>query len=163
MLSIHHLLTGDSGIKPSLPDLSYATQLLLQVGAWDSVLTLYQQSESPSFQWCKLPQPLFYGLLEAPIPVKKQWCSIYVNQSLHHNAASTNFAEWLLYAAITCSCGDTPKIALSDEIAVRSIGGSTAAVGLAYYKLTLAAQAYPHGIPSGHIPWGLLVRAASQT
>ncbi|HEY4429941.1 MAG TPA: glycosyltransferase [Paenibacillus sp.] len=163
MLSVHHLLTGDSGMKPSLPDLNYAMQLLIQVGAWDCVLTLYRQSEGFSFQWSKLPQPLFYGLLVAPIPVKKQWCAIYVDQSLHHNATSTNCAEWLFYVAIACSCGETPKIAFSDEKALRKIGGTAAAVGLSYYKLMLAAKAYPHGIPSGHIPWGLLVRAASQT
>lgn len=161
MLSIHHILTGLSGIKPSLPELSYAIQLLLQVGAWDSVLTLYRQPGSSSFQWCKLPQPLYYGLLEAPIPVKKQWCSIYVSQNPQYNS-STDCAEWLLYMAIACSCGETPKIALLDEMALRKIGGTTAAVGLSYYKLKLAAKAYPHGITTGQIPWGLLVRSASQ-
>lgn len=162
MLSIHHILTGLSGIKPALPDLSYATQLLLQVGAWDSVLSLYRQSEGSSFQWCKLPQTLFHGLLEAPIPVKKAWCSIYLSHNLHYNT-STDCAEWLLYVAIACSCGETPKITLTDEMALRRIGGTTAAVGLSYYKLMLAAKAYPHGISSGQIPWGLLVRSASQT
>jgi hypothetical protein len=48
-------------------------------------------------------------------------------------------------------------------MALRRIGGTTAAVGLSYYKLMLAAKAYPHGISSGQIPWGLLVRSASQT
>lgn len=162
MLTIHHILTGRSDIKPALPDLSYAMQLLLQVGAWDSVLSLYRQSEGSLFQWCKLPQPLYYGLLEAPIPVKKQWCSIYLSQTPHYNA-STDCAEWLLYVAIACSCGETPKIAQSDEMALRRIGGTTAAVGLSYYKLILAAKAYPHGISSVQIPWGLLVRSASQT
>lgn len=162
MLSIHHILTGRSDIKTSLPDLSYATQLLLQVGAWDSVLTLYRQSEGSSFQWCKLPQPLYYGLLEAPIPVKKQWCYIYVKQSTQYNT-SMDCAEWLLYLAIACSCGETPKITLADEAALRRAGGTTAAVGLSYYKLLLAEKAYPHGISSGHIPWRLLVRSASQT
>ncbi|MNO70950.1 SPBc2 prophage-derived glycosyltransferase SunS [compost metagenome] len=162
MLSIHHILTGRSGIKASLPDLSYATQLLLQVGAWDSVLTLYRQSEVSSFQWCKLPQPLYYGLLEAPIPVKKQWCSIYVKQNTQYNT-SMDCAEWLLYLAIACSCGETLKLTLADEAALRRAGGTTAAVGLSYYKLLLAEKAYPYGISSGHIPLGLLVRSASQT
>jgi len=162
MLAIHHFLTGRSGIKPALSDLSYAIQLLLQVGAWDHVLTLYRQSKGSSFRWCKLPQPLLFGLLEAPIPIKKQWCSIYLSQILHYNA-STDCAEWLLYVAIACSCGEIPKLDLSDEKALRRIGGTTAAVGLSYYKLMLAAKAYPHGISSGHIPWGLLVRSASQT
>ncbi|WP_339318963.1 glycosyltransferase [Paenibacillus sp. FSL R10-2734] len=162
MLSIHHILTGRSGIRPALPDLSYATQLLLQVGAWDSGLTLYRQSAGSSFQWCKLPPPLFYGLLEAPISVKKQWCSIYANQNLHYNS-SMDCAEWLLYAAIAFSCGETPKLALSDEMTLRKIGGTTAAIGLSYYKLLLAAKAYPHGVTSGHIPWGLLVKSAIQT
>lgn len=162
MLTIHHIITSRSDIKPVLPDLSYAMQLLLQVGAWDSVLSLYRQSEGSLFQWCKLPQPLYYGLLEAPTPVKKQWCSIYLSQTPHYNASS-DCAEWLLYVAIACSCGETPKIAQSDEMALGRIGGTTAAVGLSYYKLILAAKAYPHGISTGQIPWGLLVRSASQT
>jgi glycosyltransferase involved in cell wall biosynthesis len=162
MLSIQQLLAGNSNIKTAIPDLSYATQLLLQTGAWDCLLTLYRHSEVSSFQWCRLPQPLFHGLLRAPISVKKQWCSIYINQNPRYHT-SLDCAEWLLYAAIACSCGDIPLIHKDNEEALRRVGGTPAAVGLSYHKLLVAAEAYPHGITSGQIPWMLLVKSASRT
>ncbi|WP_340397385.1 hypothetical protein NST50_28295 [Paenibacillus sp. FSL E2-0202] len=56
-----------------------------------------------------------------------------------------------------------PILHVEDEAALRRVGGATAAVSLAYYKLQLAAEVYPQGIPSAHIPSALLLRSASRT
>lgn len=162
ILSVHQILTGQSsGVKAALADISYAIQLLLQSGAWESVITLYEQSEAASFRWSSLPQPLFHCLLEAPLSIKKQWCAIYVKQNSIWNTPA-DCTEWLLYAAITRSYDAIPLLPLEGEVALRNLGGIAAVVALSYYKLLLAAEAYPHGISTGQLPWGLLVRSASQ-
>ncbi|WP_405173356.1 glycosyltransferase [Paenibacillus sp. FSL H8-0260] len=162
ILSIHHILAGNYSLKADLSDLSYAAQLLLQTGAWNSLLALYRHSEGSSLHWSSLPQPLLYGLLEAPTSIKKQWCSIYVSKHPQYHTPA-DCTEWQLYAAIAYSCGEMPILHVEDEAALRRVGGATAAVSLAYYKLQLAAEVYPQGIPSAHIPSALLLRSASRT
>ncbi|WP_336103933.1 hypothetical protein [Paenibacillus phytohabitans] len=110
-----------------------------------------------------MPQPLLHGLLYAPAPVKKQWCTMYTGQA-HFYSSPGDAAEWLLYAAIADSCGLIPRLDPADEQALRQSGGPAAAIGLSYHKLLLAAKVHPQGIPvvSGSIPWLLLVRSALQ-
>lgn len=164
LLSIQHILEGYSGVPASFSDLAYALQLLLQCGAWSHLLMLYQQSNPSSFQWFKLPHSLLHGLLQAPDSIRKQWCSIYLSRKHHYNT-SIDSAEWLLYAAIACSCGIMPKLHSEAEQAMRRSGGTAITVGLSYHKLLLAAENHPCGIPlpSGSIPWLLLVRSASRS
>ncbi|WP_167336704.1 tetratricopeptide repeat-containing glycosyltransferase family 2 protein, partial [Paenibacillus camerounensis] len=49
-----------AGSRPSAADLAYAAQLLLQAGAWSSLLGLYR-SAGTRLQWTRLPQPLLGG------------------------------------------------------------------------------------------------------
>jgi glycosyltransferase involved in cell wall biosynthesis len=147
----------------SFPDISYAAQLLVQAGAWVTLLLLFKPMEASRFHWSRLPQPLLHGLLHAPVPVKKQWCTMYTGQA-HFYSSPGDAAEWLLYAAIADSCGLIPRLDPADEQALRQSGGPAAAIGLSYHKLLLAAKVHPQGIPvvSGSIPWLLLVRSALQ-
>lgn len=151
-----------AGLQPlSFADLSYAAQLLLQAGAWRSLLTLYKHTDAILFQWSRLPAPLLCGLLQAPEAVRKQWCSIYNTQEHEYRTAGGR-AEWLLYAAVASSCSSIPRLEPAAEVILLQSGSRAASVGLSYHKLLLAAEAYPQaqGIPSGRIPWLLLVRSA---
>ncbi|WP_342437142.1 hypothetical protein NSS79_28950 [Paenibacillus sp. FSL L8-0436] len=107
----------------------------------------------------RLPEPLWFGLLQAPAAIKKQWCSVYTAQEQHcHTPAG--LAEWLLYAAVASSCRLTPLLEPAAERALQQSGSRAAAVGLSYHQLLLAAAVYPQSAASGSIPWLLLVRAA---
>lgn len=152
-----------TGTPLSFPDISYAAQLLVQAGAWDTLLLLFKPMEASRFHWSRLPQPLLHGLLHAPAPVKEQWCAMYSGQA-HLYSSPGDAAEWLLYAAIADSCGLLPRLDPADEQALRQSGGPAAAIGLSYYQLLLAAGVHPQGMPvaSGSIPWLLLVRSALQ-
>ena len=162
LLAIQQLLKGYSGVTTTPSDLAYATQLLLQTGAWRHLLTLYQRSNASFLKWCKLPQSLLYGLLQTPLSVKNQWCTIYNDQE-HDYSHSTDSADWLLYAAMACSCGTIPRLHSTDERTLKRSSDPAIAVGLAYHKLLLAADNDPLGIPTGSIPWALLVRSTSLT
>ncbi|MEK4060604.1 MULTISPECIES: glycosyltransferase family 2 protein [Paenibacillus] len=145
--------------SPSFADLSYAAQLLLQTGAWSSLLALCKHADAALLQWSRLPEPLWCGLLQAPAAIKKQWCSVYTAQEQHcHTPAG--LVEWLLYAAVASSCGLTPLLEPAAERALQQSGSRAAAVGLSYHKLLLAAAVHPQGAASGSIPRLLLVRAA---
>lgn len=157
-LTAHPIETAAAG-ELSFADLSYAAQLLLQTGAWSSLLALYKHTDADLFQWSRLPASLLYGLLQAPEAAKKQWCSIYSAQE-HDYRSAAGRAEWLLYAAIASSCSSIPQLGPEAEDILRQSGSRAAAVGLSYLNLLRAAEAYPQGIPSGRIPWLLLVRAA---
>lgn len=162
MLTIHQILKGRTNLTATPSDMSYAAQLLLQTGAWDCFLELYRSSQGSSYPWSRLPQPLVYALLEAPCSIKKKWCAIHIHpHRKFHTPADP--AEWLLYAAIACSCGEIPLLPRENEAAWRSSEGALEAIILAYYKLLLAGEAYPEReLPS--IPWALLLRyAASRT
>lgn len=150
-----------AGQQPSFADLAYAAQLLLQAGAWSSLLALFRNTGAPLFQWPRLPQPLLCGLLQAPASVRRQWCSVYTGQEHRYHTADGP-AEWLLYAAVADSCGLLPVLEPRDEQALRQAGAGSKALltGLGYYKLRLAAGTAPEGVPSGSIPWLLLVRSA---
>ncbi|WP_062523716.1 tetratricopeptide repeat-containing glycosyltransferase family 2 protein [Paenibacillus jilunlii] len=144
----------------AFPALSYAAQLLLQAGAWSSLLTLYRNTCPTVFQWCRLPQPLLRGLIQAPVPFREQWCSIYSSYAQQSGGAAGGPAEWLLYAAIAASCGRVPQLAPAAENALRQSKSAAAAGGLSYHKLLLAAEAFPDCGLQGRIPWLLLVRTA---
>lgn len=149
-----------AAVPLAFPDLSYAAQLLLQTGAWSSLLTLYRNTSPAVFQWCRLPQPLLRGLIQAPVPFREQWCSIYSSHAQQSGAAAGSPAEWLLYAAIAASCGRVPQLDPAAENALRQSGSAAAAGGLSYHKLLLAAEAFPDSGLQGRIPWLLLVRTA---
>ncbi|MBW4085584.1 glycosyltransferase [Paenibacillus sp. S150] len=144
----------------SFSDLSYAAQLLLQAGAWSSLLSLYRNTAPSLFQWCRLPQPLLRGLLQAPAPFREQWCSIHRNHAQQYGNAPASAAEWLLYAAVAASCGRVPCLDPAAENALRQSGSAAAAVALSCHKLLLAEEAFPGSAPSGRISWLLLVRTA---
>lgn len=150
-------------LPPGVPDLAYAAQLLVQTGAWDTVLQIFSAVESPRFRWSRLPQPLLHGLLHAPAPFRLQWCAMYAAQE-HSYSLPGDAAEWLLYAALADSCGRVPRLSPADELALRQSGGPAAAIGLSYYNLLLAAEVQPQGVPrvTGSIPWLLLARSALQ-
>ncbi|MNI77639.1 hypothetical protein D3C73_1339460 [compost metagenome] len=112
------------------------------------------------FQWCRLPQPLLRGLIQAPVPFREQWCSIYSSYTQQSGGAAGGPAEWLLYAAIAASCGRVPQLAPAAENALRQSKSAAAAGGLSYHKLLLAAEAFPDCGLQGRIPWLLLVRTA---
>ena len=145
----------------SHPDLSYTTQLLVQAGAWDSLLLLFKPMEASRFPWSGLPQPLLHGLLQAPASFKEQWCARYAAHHHDYSSPGTS-AAWLFYAAMAASCGRVPRLTPADEETLRQNGGPAAAIGLSYHKLLLAAEAHPQGISpaSGRIPWLLLTRSA---
>lgn len=150
----------DAAPPPAAADLAYAAQLLLQAGAWGSLLGLYR-SAGPQLQWTHLPQPVLCGLLQAPAAVQVQWCSIYEEQEHLYNTPAGP-AEWLMYAAIASSCGRLPLLEPAAEQALRGSGSKAVLIGLAYYRLLLAdraAAAMP--MPAGSIPWLLLVRSAA--
>ncbi|WP_052429689.1 glycosyltransferase [Paenibacillus borealis] len=159
--SSHPELSADTPLR--FPDISYTAQLLVQAGAWDTLLLLFSPMAASRFQWSRLPQPLLHGLLQAPVPVKEQWCAMYTGQA-HFYSSPGDAAEWLLYAAIADSCGLIPRLDPADEQALRQSGGTAAAVGLSYCQLLLAAGVHPQGMPvvSGSIPWLLLARSALQ-
>lgn len=167
LLAVSLLLeTGNAGTAnlatkpPAFADLSYAAQLLLQVGAWSSLLTLYEHADSAIFRWCCLPQPLLCGLLQAPNGVRKGWCSVFEAKE-HRFQTAADAAEWLLYAAVAGSCGLVPQLEPAAEHALKQTGSTAVRIGLSYLKLQLAAQAYPQQpVPSGRIPPLLLVRSA---
>ncbi|MEJ9162157.1 tetratricopeptide repeat-containing glycosyltransferase family 2 protein [Paenibacillus graminis] len=140
------------------PDLSYAVQLLLQAGAWSSLLTLYRNTCPTVFHWCRLPQPVLCGLLQAPAPFREQWCLIHSGHAKQYSGTPACAAEWLLYAAIATSCGRVPKLDPAAENALRQSRSAAAAAGLSYHQLLLAAEAFPGSVPEGNIPWLLLVR-----
>lgn len=146
----------------SFAEFSYAAQLLLQAGAWDTLLLLGSPFGAARFHWSRLPLPLLQGLLDAPASFKAQWCAMYTGQAEHHPAADA--AEWLLYAAIAQSCGQVPQLTPAEEQALHQSGSAAAAIGLSYHRLLLAAAAYPQGgsRATGSIPWLLLVRSALQ-
>ncbi|OKP93774.1 glycosyltransferase family 2 protein [Paenibacillus sp. P32E] len=151
---------GAAAIQPiTFPGLSYAAQLLLQAGAWSSLLTLYRNTSPSLFQWCRLPQPLLRGLLQAPAPFREQWCSIYSSHAQQY-LGTTCAAEWLLYAAVSDSCGRVPQLDPAAGKALQQSGSAAAALGLSYHRLLLAAEAFPGKNPRGSIPWLLLVRSA---
>jgi hypothetical protein len=144
---------------PTFADLAYAAQLLLQAGAWRSLLALYRNAGAP-LQWSRLPQPLLCGLLQAPVSVREQWCSIYTGRE-HHYHTPDGPAEWLLYAAVASSCGIQPLLEPAAEQSLRQSGAGSRAllIGLGYHKLQQAAGAAPEIMPSGSIPWLLLLRS----
>jgi glycosyltransferase involved in cell wall biosynthesis len=146
--------------QPVFADLAYAAQLLLQAGAWHSLLALYRNTGALLFQWSRLPQPLLCGLLQAPASVKEQWCSVYSGQE-HHYHTTAGPAEWLLYAAVAGSCGILPVLGPAAEQSLRQSGAGSKAllIGLGYHKLQLAAGAAQDNMPSGSITWLLLVRS----
>ncbi|WNS43218.1 glycosyltransferase [Paenibacillus sp. MMS20-IR301] len=149
----------------SFPDLSYAAQLLAQAGAWDNLLLLHSLTGTTHFRWSRLPQPLLHGLLHAPAPFRIQWCAMYDRQA-HDYISPGDAAEWLLYAALSTSCGLMPQLTPADEHTLRQSGGTAAAIGISYHNLLLAAEAFPQrqltAPVAGNIPWLLLVRSALQ-
>lgn len=148
----------NTALPVSHSDLSYTTQLLVQAGAWDSLLLLIKPMEASRFPWSRLPQPLLHGLLQAPASFKKHWCARYDAHN-HDYSSPGNSAAWLFYAAMAASCGRVPRLTPADEQALRQNGGAAAAIGLSYHKLLLAAEAHPQGISCalGSIPWLLLL------
>ncbi|ASA24019.1 hypothetical protein [Paenibacillus donghaensis] len=134
---------------------SYAAQLLLQTGAWSSLIDLYRQG-GLSLLWCRLPQPLLHGLLQAPASVRKQWCRVYTGRQ-RALATPADCAEWLVARR---------WLAREAEPELGQAGGCAAAVGLAYRKLLraeeLAPQLHAQRL-SGSIPWLLLARSPRQT
>ncbi|WP_340025653.1 glycosyltransferase [Paenibacillus sp. FSL K6-1096] len=148
---------------PSWAEQSRATQLLVQAGAWEALLQLGSHSDAARFRWSRLPLPLLQGLLDAPAPFKVQWCAMYTGQADHRPPADA--AEWLLYAAIACSCGQVPLLTHAEEQALCQSGSAAATVGLSYHRLLLAAETHPQGgSPAvGSIPWLLLVKSALQS
>ncbi|WP_342478942.1 glycosyltransferase [Paenibacillus sp. FSL H7-0350] len=145
-------------------DYSYAAQLLLQAGAWDTLLLLGRPTSAARFLWSRLPLPLLRGLLDAPVSFKMQWCADYTRQSQHYSLPG-DAAEWLLYAAIAQSCGQVPQLTPADEQTLRQSGSTAAITGLSYHMLLLAAEVRPQGNISatGSIPWLLLVKSALQS
>lgn len=141
---------------PAAAELAYAAQLLLQTGAWSSLLSLYR-SAGLGLQWARLPQPVLRSLLQAPAAAQEQWCSIYEE---HHYGTPAGAARWLLYAAIAGSCGRLPRLEPAAEQALRGSGSKAVLTGLAYHKLQLAAGAAAESLPAGSIPRLLLVRSA---
>ncbi|WP_341348423.1 glycosyltransferase [Paenibacillus sp. FSL H3-0469] len=148
----------------SFADFSYAAQLLLQAGAWDTLLLLGRPTSASRFLWSRLPLPLLRGLLDAPVSFKMQWCADYIRQSQHHSLPG-DVAEWLLYAAIAQSCGQVPQLTSTDEQTLLQSGSAAAITGLSYHMLLLAAEVHPQGNISatGSIPWLLLVKSALQS
>ncbi|MEK3791413.1 glycosyltransferase family 2 protein [Paenibacillus sp. FSL R7-0204] len=148
----------------SFADYSYAAQLLLQAGAWDTLLLLGRPFGTIRFLWSKLPLPLLRGLLDAPVSFRMQWCADYIEQSQRYSLPA-DAAEWLLYAAIAQSCGQVPQLTSADEQTLRQSGSIAAITGLSYYMLLLAAEVHPQGNlpPIGSIPWLLLVKSALQS
>ncbi|WP_405104252.1 glycosyltransferase [Paenibacillus sp. FSL K6-1217] len=171
LAAVHRRLAQQSGdtplcctdlSPPSRADVSYAAQLLLQSGAWDTLLLLGSHSGAARFLWSRLPLPLLRGLRDAPAPFKVQWCAMYTGQAEYRPPVDA--AEWLLYAAIATSCGQAPQLSPADEQALRQSGSAAAIIGLSYHKLLLAAEVHPQGnLPAaGSIPWLLLVKSALQ-
>lgn len=128
----------------SFADYSYAAQLLLQAGAWDTLLLLGRPFGTIRFLWSKLPLPLLRGLLDAPVSFRMQWCADYIEQSQRYSLPA-DAAEWLLYAAIAQSCGQVPQLTSADEQTLRQSGSIAAITGLSYYMLLLAAEVHPQG------------------
>lgn len=160
--AVARLLPGtpaaESATAPAAAELAYAAQLLLQAGAWSSLLGLYRSAEH-RLQWTRLPQPVLGGLLQAPAAAQEQWCSIFEEME-HQYSTPAGAAEWLLYAAIAGSCGRLPRLEPAAEQALRASGSKAVLIGLAYHKLQLAAGAAAGPVPAGGIPRLLLVRAA---
>ncbi|MEK5030185.1 glycosyltransferase [Paenibacillus sp. FSL R7-0302] len=144
-------------------DCSYAAQLLLQAGAWDTLLLLGRLTGAARFLWSRLPLPLLRGLLDAPASFRMQWCANYIEQSQHYSLPG-DAAEWLLYAAIAQSCEQVPQLTSTDEQTLLQSGSAAAITGLSYHMLLLAAEVHPESsIPAtGSIPWLLLVKSALQ-
>ncbi|MBP2113676.1 glycosyltransferase [Paenibacillus silagei] len=147
----------------SSTDFSYAAQLLLQAGAWDTLLLLGKPFGAAHFLWSRLPLPLLQGILHAPASFRLQWCAEYTGQSQHHRL-SGDAAEWLLYAAIAQSCGQAPQLTSDDEQTLLQSGSAAAITGLSYYMLLLAAEVHTEGsiAATGSIPWLLLVKSVLQ-
>ncbi|MFC6648744.1 glycosyltransferase [Paenibacillus rhizoplanae] len=148
----------------SFADYSYEAQLLLQAGAWDTLLLLSRPFGAAHFLWSRLPLPLLRGLLDAPVAFKLQWCADYTGHLQHHSLPG-DAAEWLLYAAIAQSCGQVPQLTSADEQTLRQSGSTAAITGLSYYMLLLAAEVHPEGsiTATGSIPWLLLVKSVLQS
>ncbi|WP_339220142.1 glycosyltransferase [Paenibacillus sp. FSL H8-0332] len=148
----------------SFADYSYEAQLLLQAGAWDTLLLLGRPFGAAHFLWSRLPLPLLRGLLDAPVAFKLQWCADYTGHLQHHSLPG-DAAEWLLYAAIAQSCGQVPQLTSADEQTLRQSGSTAAITGLSYYMLLLAAEVHPEGsiTATGSIPWLLLVKSVLQS
>lgn len=146
----------------SFAEFSYAAQLLVQAGAWDTLLLLLpgRPVGAAHFRWSRLPLPLLQGLLDAPAPFKVQWCARHTAGQAEHSP-SADAAEWLLYAALAQSCGQVPQLTPAEEHALHLSGSTAAAIGLSYHRLLLAAETHPQGgsPATGSIPWLLLVKA----
>ncbi|WP_051620759.1 tetratricopeptide repeat-containing glycosyltransferase family 2 protein [Paenibacillus sp. UNC451MF] len=111
-------------------------QMLVQVGAWEAALLLYQHASSPTIHMGAIPPSLFCGLLKAPANIKKEWCRIYENRCLEAPTNRLDSAETFVFTLMAQSCGtilDLPARRCSAP------DRSAAYIGAACYQLSKAS------------------------
>lgn len=155
LTSIQQKLDGENNLILSSSDLSFVLQLLIQVGAWDAVLALYQHTDR-ELRWTNIPLPLLCGLSQAPTLIKKELCGIYENiRSETSPKNKEDFTELLVFTWLAQSCGTILNVSelftsLSDQLTVY--------VGAAYHQIAKAS--FYHHLPREFPELRLILRAS---
>ncbi|WP_282938429.1 TPR domain-containing glycosyltransferase [Paenibacillus sp. RC67] len=99
------IMEGCEPADSSFSDWQSILQILVQVGAWESVLRLYRHANG-RMELGTIPPSLLCGLLKAPSGIKKEWCRLYENDfSKAHQSRFPNTAEKFIFTLLAQSCG----------------------------------------------------------
>lgn len=165
IMSANHLLSPLVEIQELLDEgsiktiretsLTHAMQFLTQVGAWETILRIYQLS-TENFRCSQMPQSLICGLLKAPTKLKQKWISIF--KANIPPIDSIQATDAIFFAVMAQTCGETLSAAWMEEVLQKHPTTPAVMAFLAYLYLDISRKQAPN-IPTGSLEPTLLLRS----